>query len=474
MEPNELSGQLENIEAKPLFVGPYSAVYSGVLNGEFVAIKVLQPVSGCVLHTMRRKINRERTVWGMLDHPNILPLYGFAEEDTRFQPSGALISPWYRSGNASTFLSQYGPSLANSERTGLWTGVISGVQYLHNHNPCIVHGDLKPSNVLIGDNGNPRICDFGLVAIFLEAGNSGLTTTSPHSGTERYLAPELVITEGHAQITTATDIYALGCIGLEACASIPNIGLSDTYQFVFSLLPYDNRRNCHSGLIIGDIFRGVKPANRPSQLDNSLEGVWSLVERCLNRDATQRPTAGELLSRLEFSNVHSDPPLDSTQIPDAGEALHNSDPEIINAPPDSTQPPAAEEVLLRTQIVNIPNENRKRILVHDDRSMARQSKWKNDDQAWNTITPIPSRNSLRPFTEHLKLMGDMQRWDLYYTFEAIGQVYDLRWIATVLLSGRCLAVSMPQRSKAVAKEMAAMAALHVLSPISLDHRSHCF
>ncbi|KAG8800765.1 Suppressor of Sensor Kinase (SLN1), partial [Serendipita sp. 399] len=340
-----------------------------------------------------KKIKRERTVWEMLDHPNILTFYGFTEEDDRFQPLGALISP---------------------------------------------------SNVLIDDNGIPRICDFGLVAIYLEAGNSGLTTTSPHSGTERYLAPELVITEDHARTTTASDVYAVGCIGLE---------------FVFSLLPYNNRRNCHSGLIIGDIFRGVKPANRPSQLDNSLEGVWSSVERCLNRDANQRPTAGELSSRLEVFNVHSDPPLDSTQIPDAGEALHNSDPETTNAPPDSTQSPVAEEVLLRTQIVDTPNENGKKTLVHDDRSIARQSEWKNDDQAWTTTLPIAFRNLPRPFTEYLKLMGDMQRWGLRYTFEPIQPSYGLRWIATVLLSDRRLAVSTPQRSKEDAKEMAAMEAL---------------
>jgi len=46
------------------------------------------------LNTYRpQKIKRERTTWGTLDHPNILPLYGFADDEELFQPSGALISP---------------------------------------------------------------------------------------------------------------------------------------------------------------------------------------------------------------------------------------------------------------------------------------------------------------------------------------------------------------------------------------------
>jgi serine/threonine protein kinase len=64
------------------------------------------------------------------------------------------------------------------------------------------------------DNGNPRICDFGLARIIQEGGTGGLTTTTEHTGTERYLAPELV-TSNLPTPTTASDIYALGCLGLE-------------------------------------------------------------------------------------------------------------------------------------------------------------------------------------------------------------------------------------------------------------------
>jgi serine/threonine protein kinase len=76
---------------------------------------------------------------------------------------------------------------------------------------------LKPAlkgNILIDDQLNARLCDFGIARILAEEGTSGFTTTSEHTGTERYLSYELVLSEVCAP-TTASDIYALACMGLE-------------------------------------------------------------------------------------------------------------------------------------------------------------------------------------------------------------------------------------------------------------------
>ncbi|KAG8767805.1 hypothetical protein FRC15_005463 [Serendipita sp. 397] len=63
VEVEDLTGQIEQIDDAPVFAGPYSRVYRGVLNGECIAIKVLQPLGGKALHALRRKIQREKTVW---------------------------------------------------------------------------------------------------------------------------------------------------------------------------------------------------------------------------------------------------------------------------------------------------------------------------------------------------------------------------------------------------------------------------
>ena len=70
-------------------------------------------------------------------------------------------------------------------------------------------------NILIDDEQNPRLCDFGISRILTEAGSSGLTTTSEHTGTPRYLSYELVVSEDTCTPTTASDVYALACLGLE-------------------------------------------------------------------------------------------------------------------------------------------------------------------------------------------------------------------------------------------------------------------
>jgi serine/threonine protein kinase len=59
--------------------------------------------------------------------------------------------------------------------------------------------------------------------VFLEAENTGMTTTSEHTGTTRYLAPELVASEENVAPTKESDVYALGCLGLEVRDSFPGM-----------------------------------------------------------------------------------------------------------------------------------------------------------------------------------------------------------------------------------------------------------
>jgi serine/threonine protein kinase len=71
----------------------------------------------------------------------------------------------------------------------------------------------------MNDNRIPRICDFGLMRIYLEEGSSGLTTTTAITGTDRYMAPELVFASDDTIPTAASDVWAAGCVGLDVSQS---------------------------------------------------------------------------------------------------------------------------------------------------------------------------------------------------------------------------------------------------------------
>lgn len=286
-ETPNLSGEVEILSYRPAYSGSYSTVYRGKLksDGQLVGIKVLNTIHGVPLHSIQRKIERERRTWSALRHPNILPMYGFADDDEHFQPFGAFISPWYERGDLADYIREHGSSAPLEERALLWRDVVSGVMYLHLYTPVLIHGDLKPRNVLIDNRGIARLCDFGLVRIYLEEGNTGMTTTSAYTGTERYLAYELVTAQEDAIPTTETDIYATGCIGLEV---------------LFLQIPYSNRGTNLRFHMFTDMQAGIPPATTPDDLDPELSAWWEAVSWCWARDPLSRPHAQALYEHLEY------------------------------------------------------------------------------------------------------------------------------------------------------------------------------
>jgi hypothetical protein len=155
-------------------------------------------------------------------------------------------------------------------------------------------------NVLIDDSGNAQICDFGLVRIYLEEGHSGMTTTSAHTGTERYLAYELMSAEEDAIPTTASDIYATGCIGLEArhCFCCSKNSLILLLQVLFLQKPYSNYESRLRWHISHEMDAGIPPAACPVALPSCYVPWWELISLCWNRIPGSRPRADELFVHL--------------------------------------------------------------------------------------------------------------------------------------------------------------------------------
>ncbi|KAJ7933913.1 kinase-like domain-containing protein, partial [Mycena leptocephala] len=161
------------------------------------------------------RIKREASLWAPLEHDNLLPFFGVCDD---IAPYPVLISPLYKLGDVGEFLRK-NPAV---NRPDIVLGVASGLEYLHDHD--IVHGDLKPSNVLVDEQFVPHICDFGISKIL---NSPGFTTTS--LGTFAYMAPELFLVVGSGEqegtvpsTTKKSDVYSFALLALEV--SVPGPG----------------------------------------------------------------------------------------------------------------------------------------------------------------------------------------------------------------------------------------------------------
>jgi tRNA A-37 threonylcarbamoyl transferase component Bud32 len=216
-DPMDLTGRVKKLMDPPIALGGTSDIFYGewqIHVPKKVAIKVLRTTNMNSVATVKRRLRREMDIWWKCRHRNIVPLFGFASD---FSNLDALVSPWMKNGSAPAYIKA---NRCNwNERLKLFGDVVAGLKYLHHFSPSIIHGDLKPANVLISDNGDACLCDFGLArVIYTSSGSSGFTTSN-FAGSVRYMAPELLDSEEDEEdlpvVTVETDIYALGCIGAE-------------------------------------------------------------------------------------------------------------------------------------------------------------------------------------------------------------------------------------------------------------------
>ncbi|MEV1069425.1 bifunctional serine/threonine-protein kinase/ABC transporter substrate-binding protein [Streptomyces sp. NPDC050263] len=138
------------------------------------------------------------------------------------------------------------------------------------HRAGLVHRDLKPGNVLLAHDG-PRLIDFGIARA---PEDTALTATGMVVGTPGYLSPEQAGGPGGDDIGPASDVFALGCV----------LAFAATGRAPFG-----------SGAVDALLYRAV---HDPADLDGVPPGLLEVVERCLEKDPAERPTAAELAQEL--------------------------------------------------------------------------------------------------------------------------------------------------------------------------------
>ncbi|MFI1677285.1 serine/threonine-protein kinase [Streptomyces sp. NPDC020607] len=245
--------------------------------GETVAIKVLKEELANDADVVMRFL-RERSVLLRLTHENIVRTRDLVVEGDLL----ALVMDLVDGPDLHRYLRENGPFTPVA--AALLTAQIADA-LAASHADGVVHRDLKPANVLLKQDSqgmHPMLTDFGIARL---ADSPGLTRTHEFVGTPAYVAPESA--EGRPQ-TSAVDIYGAGILLYELVTGRPPFAGSSALEVLHQHLSAEPRR----------------PSTVPDPL-------WTVIERCLDKDPDRRPSAENLARGLravaEGVGVHSTP-----------------------------------------------------------------------------------------------------------------------------------------------------------------------
>jgi serine/threonine-protein kinase len=246
-----------------------------------VAVKVL-PAHFLQDRTFLDRFTREAQVVAQLQHLHILPVYDFGDQDG----VPYIVMAYMQGGTLADRITR-GP-MALDEVIRVVRQSAGGLDYAHQNG--IIHRDFKPSNVLLDEQGNVQLADFGIAKV--SEATIQLTKSGIAVGTPAYMAPEMY--HGR-ELTPAVDVYALGVT---------------LFQMLTGRLPFKAAAPPHFMML--HLNEPVPDARtlRP----NLPEGVPPVIERAMAKSPEARyPSAGALAEALAQTASETDveaPPME--------------------------------------------------------------------------------------------------------------------------------------------------------------------
>jgi len=170
-----------------------------------VAVKVIR-TENLTLGTMERalkRFEREAKALARLTHPNIVKVTDYGE----YEGKPYLVMPYLPGG---TLKQRLGKPIPWQEAARLLIPIAEALDFAHSQN--IIHRDVKPSNILLTQSGQPMLTDFGIAKILDLEETQDLTGTSAAIGTPEYMAPEQATAK---TVDRRADIYSFGIVFYE-------------------------------------------------------------------------------------------------------------------------------------------------------------------------------------------------------------------------------------------------------------------
>lgn len=252
-------------------IGGFGSVYKGQIHstGIEIAVKRVRRNSGQGMKEFAAEIES----LGRLRHKNLVNLQGWCKKKNDllivydYIPNGSLYSLLYHPKN--NYILNW------KQRFNILKGIAAGLLYLHEEwEQVVIHRDVKPSNVLIDADMNPRLSDFGLARQY---DHDEASHTTGVVGTIGYIAPELVRT---GKASKNTDVFGYGVLLLEvACGRKP----LESEQFILVDWVMEQYES-------GKILNAADPKLNSVYEDEEMEMVLQLGLLCTHQIAEARPT----------------------------------------------------------------------------------------------------------------------------------------------------------------------------------------
>ncbi|KAM0900658.1 hypothetical protein ACQ4PT_020491 [Festuca glaucescens] len=267
--------------------GGFGRVYKGQLeNGQVVAVKQLD-LNG---FQGNREFLVEVLMLSLLHHPNLVSLVGYcADGDQRllvyeYMALGSLADHLLDNTADQIPLSWYG-------RMKIAHGTAKGLEYLHEKaNPPVIYRDLKSPNILLDEEYNPKLSDFGLAKLGPVGGKTHISTRV--MGTYGYCAPEYIRT---GQLTIKTDVYSFGVFLLELItgkrAVDSNRPANEQILVNWAKPMIRDRRRYYE--LVDPLLRGEYP-------EKDLSQAVGVAAMCLQEEDTVRPYMSDAVVALGF------------------------------------------------------------------------------------------------------------------------------------------------------------------------------